>query len=55
MDNVAKNVETAAEIGGMSTVYRQTKQLCGHTQSSVSSVKDKEWNPLTTEETQANR
>ena len=48
-------VETAAERGEMSTVYRLRKQLYSHTQASVSIVKDKEGNPLTTEETQAKR
>ena len=48
-------VETAAERGEISTVYRLTKQLCRHTKASVSIVKDKEGNPLTTEKTQAKR
>ena len=48
-------VETAAERGDMSTVYRLTKQLCRHTHASVSIVKDKEGNPLTTEDIQAKR
>ena len=39
----------------MSTVYRLTKQLSRHTKASVSIVKDKEGNPLSTEETQAKR
>ena len=39
----------------MSTVYRMTRQLCIHTQISVSIVKDKGINPLTTEEPQAMR
>ena len=55
MDNIAKKVVTAAERGEMSTIYRLTKQLCRYTKTSVSSVKDKEENPLTTEETQAKR
>ena len=41
--------------GEMSTVYRLTKQLCRHINVSVSIVKDKEGNPLTTEETHAKR
>ena len=48
-------VETAAERGEMSTVYRLIKQLCRHTQTSVSIVKNKAGNPLTREETQAKR
>ena len=48
MDNIGKKVETAAERGEMSTVYRLTKQLCRHTKASVIIVKDKEGNPLTT-------
>ena len=51
VDNIAMNVETAAERGEISTVYRLTKQLCRHTKTSVSIVKDKEGNHLTTEET----
>ena len=39
----------------MTTAYRLTKQLCRHTQASVSIVKDKEENPLTAEETQTKR
>ena len=55
MDNIALKVEIAAERGDMSTVYRLTKQLCRHTKASVSIVKDKEGNSLTTEESQAKR
>ena len=55
VDNIAMKVETAAERGEMSTVYRPTKQLCRHTKACESIVKDKEGNPLTTEETQARR
>ena len=55
VDNIAIKVETAAERGETSTFYRLTKQLCRHTQASVSMVKDKEGNPLTTKETQAKR
>ena len=50
MDNIAMEVETAAERGEMNTVYRLTKQFCRH---SVSIIKDKEGNHLTTEGTQA--
>ena len=39
----------------MPTVYRLTKQLCRPTKASISIVKDKEWNPMTTEGTQAKR
>ena len=48
-------VETTAERGEISTVYRLTKQPCRHTQASVSIAKDKEWNTVTTEETKAKR
>ena len=48
VDNIAMKVETAAERGEMSTVYRLTKQLCRHTKASVSIAKDKEGNPMTT-------
>ena len=51
--NIVMNVETAAERGEMSTVYRLAKQLCRHIQASVSIVKNKDRNPLTTEETKA--
>ena len=44
-------VETAADRGGRSTVYRLTKQLYKHTKATVS----KEGNPMTTEETQTKR
>ena len=55
VDNIAMKVETDADRGEMSTAYRLTKQLYRHTKASVSIVKDKEGNPLTTEETQAKR
>ena len=55
VENIATKVQTSAEKGEISTVYRLTKQLCSHTQASVSIVKYKEGSPLTTEETQANR
>ena len=48
-------VETASESGEMSIVYRLTKQLCRHIQTSVIIVNDKGGNPLTTEEPQAKR
>ena len=51
VDNIAIKVETAAERGEMSKFYRLTKQLCRHTKASVSIVKDKEGNPMTTDET----
>ena len=55
MDKIAIKLETAAERGEVSTVYRLTKQLCRHTQASVSIVNDKEGNPRKTEETQPKR
>ena len=55
VDNIAMKEETATKRGEMSTVYRLTKQLCRHTKASVSIVKDKEGNPLITEEIQVKR
>ena len=55
VENIAMKVETAVERVDMSTVYRQTKQLCRHTHASVNIVNDKEGNLLTTEETQVKR
>ena len=55
VDNITMKVETAAERGELSTVYRLIKQLCRHTKANVSIVKDKEGNHMPTEETQAKR
>ena len=55
VDNIAMQVETSTERGVMSTVNILTKQLCRHTQASVSIANDKEGNPLKTEEAQAKR